>query len=201
MVEKSKNRLTLELILISAQRHFARFGYRKTSLADIARELGVAKGALYYYLPGGKWDLFSRVMDRAEEEVFTAMQAAATQAPNPIAALRALTTSKLEVLGRLRDLLGVRREVGEELAALGTPRDSDFSNRERLLIEDILQKGEKAGLFRPLRPLSSTSLAIQSVLHTLTVPLLFGDSGSDKTSPPILEALFDLLFHGLEARS
>ncbi|TMB58825.1 MAG: TetR/AcrR family transcriptional regulator, partial [Deltaproteobacteria bacterium] len=49
-----------ERILAAAQRRFAAFGYRRTGIAEIAREAGVAAGTIYRYF-------------ESKEEVFRAV--------------------------------------------------------------------------------------------------------------------------------
>lgn len=49
-------------ILQAAQEAFARHGYKKTTLEDIADRLGMVKSALYYYYPN-KQELFIAVIE------------------------------------------------------------------------------------------------------------------------------------------
>jgi TetR/AcrR family fatty acid metabolism transcriptional regulator len=53
---------TQELVLDSAHRCFSRYGYRKTSMDDVAAEAGVAKGTVYLYC-NNKADLFVRAVE------------------------------------------------------------------------------------------------------------------------------------------
>ena len=55
-------RTKADAILNAAQRLFTQFGFRRTSIDDIAREAGIAKGTVYLYFDG-------------KEAVFRAMQA------------------------------------------------------------------------------------------------------------------------------
>src|SRR5689334_6921098 len=48
-------------IVAAAQERFAAFGYRRTGIADIARQAGVAAGTLYRYFDG-KEDVFRAVV-------------------------------------------------------------------------------------------------------------------------------------------
>lgn len=58
--------LTREKILQTALILFAREGYAGTSMADIAGELGITKGALYRHY-AGKRDIFESILRRMEE--------------------------------------------------------------------------------------------------------------------------------------
>ncbi|MBI5627951.1 MAG: TetR/AcrR family transcriptional regulator [Candidatus Rokubacteria bacterium] len=62
----------LEIILQSAARCFNRKGYQATKMGDIARELGVSKAALYYYVKSKEEIIFqchSAALDVAMEGV------------------------------------------------------------------------------------------------------------------------------------
>ena len=48
-----------EEILESAKKVFAKYGYKKTSVNDIAKAAGKAKSSLYHYFDGSNVFLFS----------------------------------------------------------------------------------------------------------------------------------------------
>ena len=58
--------VTREKILETALTLFAREGYAGTSMADIAGELGITKGALYRHY-AGKRDIFESILQRMEQ--------------------------------------------------------------------------------------------------------------------------------------
>ena len=126
-----------------------------------------------------------------------AMVAPANDQQDPRLALPAVFEAKLRVLRELKDLLGVRREVGEEIAALLAERDRDFTRRERALIEDILARGEAGGDFREIRPRAATAAAIQAMCQALSVAEVYEDGSS---APRLIDAVFDLVLRGLEVR-
>lgn len=200
MNEKSNQRLNREKILDVARRHFTRFGYRKASLTDIAQDLGVVKGALYYHVPGGKRELLEAVMAREDERLIAAMIEAANSEPDPRRALVAAMEAKLQTLAGLRDLLGVRREVGEELAGLLRENERDFTHRERALVEGILARGEAQGAFRAIHPRSAAVNAIQAMINALEVGDLYRDE-VHAGAPRLLDGVYDLILLGLEVRS
>ena len=53
---------TYAQILESAERHFVRFGYERTTMNQIAQDIGLSKGALYYFFKN-KSELFCKVVD------------------------------------------------------------------------------------------------------------------------------------------
>lgn len=209
---KAGARLNKERILDVARDHFAREGFRKASLVKIASDLGVVKGALYYHVPGGKLAMFNAVMDREEERLIAAMRSAAEAEDDPRAALRAALDARLGVLQQLVELLGVRREIGEELSALTLAQERKFRRRERDLIEELIEKGEKAGIFAPIRPRRAAAAGIQAMFYALTIPGIYGritnegrtareSGGDDSDIPPnLVDPFVELILKGLESR-
>ncbi|MDR3498423.1 MAG: helix-turn-helix domain containing protein [Parvibaculum sp.] len=135
-----------EQILDAALRLFAQFGYRRTSMDDIAREAGMAKGTVYARF-------------ESKEAIFRAMQArnAADVLALCDAALDARGLAFHERLYRLLDahygLVYERFGASDYLAELNATRTSvgreeaealDKSYRERIakLIADAARRGE-----------------------------------------------------------
>lgn len=197
--EKSITRLSRDRILDVARRHFSRFGYRKASLSEIATDLGVVKGALYYHVPGGKRELLDAVMSREDERMFAAMSEAAHGAADPREALGRAFQAKLVVLRELRDLLGLRRDVSEEIKTILVEKDREFTLRERALIEEIIERGVRSGVFRDVQPRAAAAAAIQVMCQALEVPEMY--EPPDGTSPSRLDAMFDLVLLGLVTRA
>jgi AcrR family transcriptional regulator len=79
---------TRSLLVDVARRSFTERGYAATSIDDIIREAGVARGALYHHFPG-KEALFQAVYETVEAEVVTAVMAAAGAQTSPWDAVRA----------------------------------------------------------------------------------------------------------------
>lgn len=66
--------MTAEKIMNVALRHFARNGYERASLADIATEVGIKKTSIYNHFKG-KDDLFMAVFENAAKRELHFVQA------------------------------------------------------------------------------------------------------------------------------
>jgi len=86
-------------LLEVARECFARDGYERTTVADILRRAGMARGALYHYFPGGKQDLFEAVFDTVNEE-FHRKRDAGSRLSSPLARLRGGIRAFLELCTR-----------------------------------------------------------------------------------------------------
>src|SRR6516164_9482656 len=84
---------TRDAILDAIERLLARYGYKKTTMDDLAREAGIGKGTIYLYFPSKEEVALSsidRVVERVQER------------------LRGLAASSLSAEDRLREMLAER---------------------------------------------------------------------------------------------
>jgi AcrR family transcriptional regulator len=79
---------TRRLLIEVAQQNFTEHGYAATSIDDIIRQAGVARGALYHPFPG-KEALFRAVYETVEGEVVARVMEAAASQGSPWDAVRA----------------------------------------------------------------------------------------------------------------
>jgi AcrR family transcriptional regulator len=197
-VNSSNRTLQRDRILEVATRHFVRFGYRRTSLAGVARELGVVKGALYYHFPGGKAEIFDAAAGAVEAGVLGAMRQAAEAAADALQALKAVLAAKFDAIRDALDRAGVGAEIARELTFV--PRGAEaFREGEQKLFEDLLRRGEREGLFRRIHSRGAAAAALQVLLREPILNAVLSPSppaSGERALPP---AILDLVFHGLAA--
>lgn len=143
--EDGKGRI--EQIAAAALRLFARYGYKRTSMDDIAREAGVARATLYLHFKG-KDDVFRAMLAGLGAQVETrCREALATPGPfaQRLAALMEAhhgtafaAFSAGEHLGELKAVMVAI--AGSELAAF----EATFVSFARQLFEEAQARGEIA---------------------------------------------------------
>ena len=69
-------------VLDAAERVFLERGYAGTRMRDLADALGIRAPSLYHHAPGGKAELWGRVVDRALARHEAGLRAAAADAPD-----------------------------------------------------------------------------------------------------------------------
>lgn len=89
---------TREHVLSVATRLFAERGYEDTSIEAVLREAGISRGSLYHHF-ASKDALFGAVLEGVEARVGEAGRAAAADAPDLVAALRAGCLSWIRLAG------------------------------------------------------------------------------------------------------
>src|SRR5690349_22979314 len=107
-----KSKISIASIVDAAMRVLARQGYARTSLMDIASEVGMSKGAVHYHFPT-KEALMGQVLQTACDTVATRTMGAWTEGGDPADALR----SALRVLWRARAELSDEAKVVADLLA------------------------------------------------------------------------------------
>lgn len=143
----------LDQLLDSAARVFVAQGYRRTQMADVAREMGVSAGALYGYVES-KEALFHLLIDRA----FTG--AVADAPPLPVK-----TPAPGATLARLRERLA-RETALPRLAAASARAKAADPRRE---LEEVL--GELYDMIERTR--AGTALIERSALDMPSLAILF----------------------------
>ncbi|RVX38033.1 TetR family transcriptional regulator [Nonomuraea polychroma] len=82
MTRAEQKEHTRRTLLAASRRLFAAKGYGAVGLAEIVRESGVTKGALYHHF-AGKAELFRAVLEEVQQEVAARVVAAAEAAADP----------------------------------------------------------------------------------------------------------------------
>ena len=136
-----------EAILRAATKVFARSGYFNSKVADVAREAGVADGTVYLYFKS-KEEILRSIFERNTGEAVRAGREELAKIEDPREKLRRIARHHLERLGADRDLAVVFQvelrgstKFMEEFSAAGL---AEYLR----LIREILEEGQRAGLFR-----------------------------------------------------
>jgi len=144
---------------------FARQGYAATSINDLGRAVGLAKGALYYYI-GSKENLLIEIQSRVLGPLLSRARQIAGLDADPLLRLRLLSESLLTIIFRRLDHIWVyehdyRSLSGKELETLLRQR-SDFQQ----LITDLLTEAIEQGTFRAVEPRLATLQFLNLHNHT-----------------------------------
>ncbi len=171
MREKTNRELqseaTRERIIAAATQLFLRKGYFGTSIADIASEVKVTKGALYHHFEG-KEAIFSAVVSTIKKTWRDAVARQVIGARDPVERLETLLESHAAFLernesfclvmnGMMMEMDGVDPKFYRELQSAY----ADMSG----FIEQILLKGQKAGKIRSDVDPRLTALTIAGMLR------------------------------------
>jgi len=129
-------------ILDAAQHQFAKYGYSKVTMDEIAEGLGVVKGSLYYYFPN-KEAVYQAVIQREQngflEQLHRELQAAASASDK----LRCYIHLRIAFTKKLFNLNQLNREIAHHLKPLYITLFQQFAQLEQQYLIEILNEGKK----------------------------------------------------------
>ena len=188
-----------DCILLEASRAFSRFGFKKTSVDEIARAAGVAKGTIYLAAES-KEDLFYQALHR-EVRQWVAEVSRLIDPRKPadelLGQMAIFGFEKLEQSPLVRDLLSGKTK---ELLPLWTDRFDELRSLGRQNVVEVLRLGIKQGQFRPDLDVERIATVLQDM--QIAGYLFHGARGAADQEKllPQLAAGLDLVMNGLRVR-
>src|SRR4051794_37208841 len=137
-----------DLILDAADRLLARYGYRKMTIDDLAREAGIGKGTVYLHFRS-KEDVVLSHMERVVDRVIARLRAIAASDAPPAAKLREMLVAR--VMYRFDSVQHFTESISEvlrDLRASMLQRREGYFEEEAKVLSEVLREGQRAGAFR-----------------------------------------------------
>lgn len=186
-----------EAILDATERLLARYGYRKMTVEDIAREVGVGKGTLYLHFASKEEVVLSHV-DRIVDRLKERLQAIARS--NATAAIRLRLMLLTRVLYRFDSIQHYTQSLNDLLAALRPgllARRARYFDEEAQILADVLSQGKDAGEFEFGDALSTAYALLHATNALLPYSLSTAELGEREDVKEKTAAVADLILHGL----
>jgi len=137
-VIEQKDEVVRRSILDAAQQLFQQYGLGKTTMEDIAREIGRGKSSLYYYYTN-KEEIFIAVIQREMKDVLREMRAAIDKESTAEGRFTVFALTRFRALRKRKVLYKIMgNEIQEKLCLFQDIRAS-FNKTEEELIHHILQ--------------------------------------------------------------
>ncbi len=137
-------------ILKASQRVFARFGYKKTTMEEIAGELNMTKGALYLYARNKK-DLYEKTVMEGLTGWQSRVREAVDRAGGPREKFKTMCLKAFQYLADHEELRRILIHDPEIFPMFPSPDPyHDINENSRNLIRQILGEGISSGEFRSL---------------------------------------------------
>ncbi|MFD1712638.1 TetR family transcriptional regulator [Ottowia sp. GY511] len=177
---------TRDALLDAAERVFGRRGVARTSLAEIAEDAGLTRGAVYWHFKD-KADLFTAMMDRVTLPLDASMARLAEVERDPLIQLLERVHEAVVVIAtdeRTRRVLEIGCLMVEQVAEMGSLRDREVQ-KQRLGIQMLTQSIQRAADYhRVTLPAPSETLAhgLYGLAHGLVVQWLLDRSFDLRTT-------------------
>jgi len=151
-----------ERIIHAAKTLFARHGFKKTALADIAAEARMAKSSLYHYF-SSKEELFRAVVLKEMDTLSQRIREAIEKEDSPEARLKAFMLTRMRVARELVNAYAMlHEEYLDQLGFVERFREQAFKD-EIQVIRTILEEGVRTGAFE----ITDTGLAAYAIALAL----------------------------------
>ena len=189
-----------ESILDATDRLRARYGYRKMTIEDIAREVGIGKGSVYLHFQSKEEVVLShidRIVERLKERLWAVARSEATAGTR----LRQMLLAR--VLFRFDSVQHYTQSLDDLLAALRPnvlARRARYFDDEARIFAQVLGEGRDSGEFVFDDPLSTAYALLHATNSLLPYSLSTSELGARDEVKEKTTQIADLILHGLQRR-
>ena len=189
-----------ELILDAAERLLARYGYRKMTIDDLAREAGIGKGTVYLHFRS-KEDVVLSHVDRVVNRVIARLRVIAASDASPAAKLREMLVGRIMLrFDSVQHFTESISEVLRDLRAALLQRRQGYFEEEAKVLSGVLREGQRAGAFRRHEALATARTLILVSNSLLPFSLSTQELGKRREVEQAVDRIADLVLEGLLSR-
>jgi len=160
-----------EQIVQAANEHFSRYGYAKTTVSDLAREIGFSKAYIYKFFDSKQAigeAICSSCLSQVMDEVVKAMSGASTATER----FRRLFLTLVEQSARLFFEDRKLYEIAAHSVSEKWESSRGYEKQIQDLLTGILREGREGGEFERKTPLDEATRSIYLVMYPFINPLL-----------------------------
>ena len=185
-----------ENILKIAQDIFSKYGYKKTTLDDIANAVRKGKSSLYYYFES-KEDLFQAVILKEVDVLKRELEKVVMRNTDPVEKLREYILTKLTTF---RGLANFYNALESDITAIEFIENikQKYEQDEIRMIKRILIEGVRKNAFE-VYDFTLVSIGITTAIKGLEMPLTAGDYGARNLEKSV-DNILKILCYGIMKR-
>jgi len=193
-INKTVKNNKYHLILEAAIRVFARQGFYQSTVAQIAREAGVADGTIYLYFKN-KDDILVQFFNYRTKQVFDRFRAAVNQSDNSQDKLRSLVRRHLTEFQQDRDMAVVYQVETHQNSRLAEAQIREMSQMYQDIVSEIVETGQQEGSIRKDLYVGLVKRFILGAVDEVINTWLHSDKNYDLVS--MADPLVDLFVRGI----
>jgi AcrR family transcriptional regulator len=189
-------------IIDVAQKRFGMYGLEKTSMREIAEDLNLTKGSLYYYFPD-KEHLYAAVIEKEQEQFIRHLEESVSTITVPDEILMKYVEARINYFKVLLNLSRLRLETFKGLKPILQDKWTHFNEREVKLISIILNRGSEQGRFH-IENVEETARLYLAILRGLRQSVLshkqmmFIDEGEYDSLVQVAKSFTELFIRGIK---
>ncbi len=186
-----------ESIVDAACDLFGKFGYKKTTMDDVALASRKGKTAIYYYYKN-KDEIFRAVIEREAKQLADVIEKAVSIHSNPVEKLKAYVIARMQALQNVATFYdAMKNELLDHLSFMDQTREA-YEKSELETVRKILLEGNKNGQFKIKRP-EATAITIVTLLKGLEIPFFIQTKPEDVEEK--VKNLLDIICFGIVNRA
>ena len=139
----------LDSILATAQKRFGQYGMAKTTMQEIADDMGISKASIYYYFPD-KQQLYMAVIEREHEQFLEVVNDTLKSIKDPAEMLSQYSHLRLQHIGSTLNISRISNEEFQGLKSLMADKWKSYREKENEVIGRILKTGMNKGVFKKM---------------------------------------------------
>jgi AcrR family transcriptional regulator len=155
-------------IVEAAREVFAKYGYRKTTIEDIASAVYKAKSSVYHYF-SGKDEIFRAVVEREASQLIQSLCIAVDNGKTPIMKFRVLFKFLCEKIEETTNYFHLIKDEWYEVFYFTNEVKKKYEKTITDMVISIFNEGNRQGVFKVDDP-ASKAKAIQVALFGFLMP-------------------------------
>ncbi|MDB5258716.1 MAG: ycdC [Chitinophagaceae bacterium] len=178
MSDKTKQDETkVDAIIGAAQKRFAHYGLTKTTMTEIATDIGMGKASLYYYFPD-KETLFEAVILKETNIFLEEMQQMLNSGIEASSQLKKYVKLRSLLFTKYANLANLRSDSTDNAKPICARCMEGFRNKEIELVSTMLQHGITSKEFKRINKQEYSEVLVNLLLGLRLVKMKYKDPGS-----------------------
>lgn len=186
-----------ETIIENAKTVFSKFGFKKTTMDEIAASVRKGKSSIYYYF-SSKEDVFNAVVEQEALELRRHIMEEVDSADTALEKLRAYTLTRLTTLNKMNNLSSaLRNDYLSHLSFIAAIK-TKYRDEEIRMVKNILQYGVDRDKLK-IPDVNITATAVVLIIGGLELNYFLQPLDDEiLTLEAGLDHLIDLVYNGLK---
>jgi AcrR family transcriptional regulator len=183
-------------IIIAAGQIFSRFGFKKTTMEEVARELKIGKSSIYYYF-SSKEEIFEAVVLYEANILRNELTTAIKSVESPIRKMEKYVHVRMKAFEKLSNYYNAIFDKNLDHFDFIEKIREKYDREELAILRLILYDGVRKKVFN-VENSEYTAMAIQTTMKGLEVPLFWKKRKVDIDHR--LKAILGVLFNGIVSK-
>ncbi len=190
MVNKEEFR---KKIVLTAGQIFSHYGFKKTTMDEIAHALKIGKSSIYYYF-GSKEEIFEAVVLHEANVLRNQLTTAIKSVESPVDKLKNYVFVRMKSFEKLSNYYNAIFDKNLDHFGFIENIRAKYDREELAILRLILYHGARKKVFN-VKDSEYTALAVQTALKGLEVPLFW--KKREVNIEVRLNAILEVLFNGI----